>query len=170
MEALWLRILGAHEAGGPGALLQEWLERTPWGDHLAAVDAGDDGAEALLTEGDRRMSVRLSRQGSDAWRIETGAWLAPAGPTSGWSRLVGVAVFGVGLAVSFGYLAWSQVAFWIGVAASLALGFVATRVARRYGRDGRVTDDDPARARALVDALARVLTTDARVTEWGAAP
>lgn len=170
METLWLRILGANEAGGPEALLREWLDRTSWSDHLAEVEPGDDAAEALLTEGDRRLSVRLHRQAADAWRLETSAWLAPAGPSSGWSRLIGVAVFGVGLAVSLGYLAWSRVAFWIGVAAAGVLGFAATRVARRYGRTDRVTEDDPARARALVDDLAAVLRTDARVTAIGPGP
>src|SRR5690606_27970458 len=98
------------------------------------------------------------------------AWLAPAGPARGWSALVGVAVFGLGLALSLGYLAWNAVAFWIGVAASVVAAVSVTRVARRHALADRVTDDDPARARALVDDLVTVLKTDARVKEIGPPP
>lgn len=171
METMQLRMPTPGDGEHLAEILQGWLGQTRWSSHVSEVDATADRAIVTLTEGDRRLELRLRPDTAatptdpDRWRLDAGAWLVPAGPSKVWSALFGFMVFAFGLAISLGYLGWSSVAFWIGLGVSLVLGLVVGRIAWRHAVDGRTTSADPARAHELLSSLEPVLRSDERVYE-----
>lgn len=169
MHALLLTIPALPD--GPDALarlLRDWVAHTDLRDAVTDVEVqpGGEEATAVVSRGDRRLELRLIHEEGPRWRLEGASWLTFAGPSAVWTAMVGSVVLFGGLSISLGYLAWSQVAFWVGVAVSALAAVALTVFVRRRARRHRLTDPEHGvHAERLLEMLEPVVRSDRRVAE-----